>query len=517
MNNGARPLDVFLNFLKTPGSGIDQAFISKINNDPTMMAFYMNALAAGNYRTDDIYRDIKRRELVEKGDESLKYVQVISPTVNADEFKVTDQGRLATTLPSITPPAQIGNISQDVWGSTAAMLNDNYYKLLDPESYDPNSTAFKDSLSKIKSEMHDYILRALESGNEKDKAIADSEWSKYKEDLERTTGYKLSDNALAAWRQLEKIDSDMAEAGIANSGIENQAEDEALRDYRERNRQVRETTESTLKSKEASVAQASYSPAQIKAMNDEDSAKGLPRDQWRSVQWGLAPKDSVNLNDFIAQHRATYPNTTLTDDEIKAKYYDNLYDENGNYRSKLYQNYQDNKSKTIYGFNLSDIPSVSKTETQGNIKLNQKLDEEEKQQRDMNANQFGDQSKNFVDFSRPGVVLPETKSSLITPPKPKEVTPPVNSGVNSAQGDVYSGNKIATQYDPKTNKTSVIKPGERFQSGYKLAAGNLNSSNPNLTGRYQIKDLQEMGKYKPNQYEKISGNVYLKQGVKQLQ
>jgi hypothetical protein len=382
--NGVQAYDSFMKFLQSPDSGINSAFLSTVANDTGLSAMYINALAYGNYTPDDIYKDIKRRELVSQGNTSLNNTVVISTNIGKDQYVNTNPGRLANSLPSITPPQNIGNISRDVWSSTAANLSDEYYKLADPETYDPNSQTFKDNVAKIQTEFHDYILQALESGKESDAIAADTKWQSYKAEAEKLLGFKLSDNAMQAWNQLEKLRSNESDAGIANTGLAAEEQDKALRDYRQQDTENRNSSQYDLSTQEAVQAKASYSPQQIEAMNSEDSGKGLPRSQWRSVLWGLAPETPVTLQDFIYDFRNKYPNLndSVSDDEIKAKYYDNMYDENGNYYSALYKNYQNNVSMTKYGFNFNSLPATSQEQTKINSYLQQNLDKEEAQQKD---------------------------------------------------------------------------------------------------------------------------------------
>jgi hypothetical protein len=523
---GLNALTSFFTLLSQPDSGINNTFLNKIKNDKNLMAFYWTALAYGDYTNDDIYKDIKRRELVDQGQTELNNISVISPTIKADDYIITDQGRLATSLPSLEPPAQIGNISRELWKTTAANLNQEYFNLSDPEKYDPTSSVFKDDLAKMKIEAYDYYERELNAETAEEKAAIDSEWKRYVDDVYRTTGYRLGDNALAAWRQLEKIDKEFNEAGIGQTGLENQAVDEALRDYREQNRQIRESRESEIQTKEEQMARASYSPDQIQKLNDEDAAKGLPRSQWRTVLWGLTPAEKMTPEKFIAEHRKNYPNTTLTDAEIKAQFYDNIYDANGNRRSTLYQSQQDKLSREKYGRAIGDELGTDYESAKAQLKMQERLKAEEALQKDFTENDLSSgkafDKENPIDYGDPNAKGINQLHSLTA--QYPETTKTNQTGATGATGNVatlsdgtqvYTGNRIATQYDPKTNKTLVINPGEKFQSGFRLAEGNLTSTaSADLASRYQIKNIEEMNKYNPNQYEKISGNVYLKPGEK---
>jgi len=519
--NGIKSLNSFISILSNPSSGIDPTFLDKIKNDKITMALYMNGLAYGGYTPDDIYKDIKRKELVEKGDTTMNDVAVISSNINKTQYAATNPGRYASSLPSLTPPASIGNISREVWDSPAAQLSDEYYKLAEPETYDPTSQAFKDQLEKIKPEFYDYVLQSLSATKESDKIIADKNWKDYKTELEKTYGYKFSDNALAAWRQLEKLDASNAEAGLSGSGIANEQIDQTLRDYRTTNDRLREEAAKTTSTKEAEQARASYSPDQIQAMNEEDKAKGLPREQWRAYQWGLMPKNEVTLQSFIAEFRANHPEkTTVTDDEIKKNYYDNLYDQYGNLRSKLYQNYQDNLSKTTLGYSLNSIPGTSLKQEQINTYAQNQLDKESAQQKDAATLESGNAfnplkgeapidygiktdtpavtttATPFTDPNEAAVqaaaakeraalaskTLSNAPAGMTKIPSPAEIKNYSNVTKPTATDKSLYGipNKIApaatkyaTQWDPTKGATSkkVMKVGDAFDKGYSLYTG----------------------------------------------
>ena len=516
--SGMQILNSFITFLNNPDSGIDSSFLNKIKNDLTTVAFYINAIAYGGYTPDDIYKDIKRKELVSKGDKSLENVRVISSNINRDNYVKTNPGRLAASLPSLTPPAQIGDVSREVWNSPASMLNDKYYELTDPSSYDPTSTGFKEQLDAIKQNFYDMVIKSLTAKTEAEKIVADQEWKDYKDQLEKNYNIKLDDNAMTAWNQLSKMEQTNAESGLTGSGIANEQQDKYLASIRLQNERIREEKANTDSSKEGSVARASYSPEQIKAMNDEDSAKGLPREEWRAYKYGLVPKTAVTSASFIADFRKAHPDLiSATDAEIKEKYFDNIYDANGNYRSTLYQNYQDNVFKTKYGFNLNAIPEISEQQYKLNTLAKDKLDKEDAQQKDIRTAETGDlfsdvkgdvpgygvetpkvpatSTSSDTSTWKSGTIIPTQREGLsnssdtstwktaqaASAPK-KMITGYDQSGkaVQVEQGAYNKGISLtpptvkkATVWDPTKGSTSkkVVNVGDPFEKGYQPYTG----------------------------------------------
>lgn len=516
---GAKILDKFMILLSNPDSGIDGSFLSKIKQNQALITFYTNALAYGGYTPDDIYKDIKKEQLLASGDKSMENVKVISSGINRNSYVVTNQGRLAQSLPSITSPSQIGNVSQEVWDSPAASLSDAYYQLTDPESYNPNSQTLKDQVDAIKPAFYDFVIQSLTANNEVDKTAADAKWMEYKTELEKTTGYKFSDNALEAWKQLEAIEKSSSEAGISGSGIEAEQIDKMLAETREANRRIKESMIYTENSQEAAQARAAYSPAQVKALNDEDSAKGLPREQWRTVKWGLTPKVPVTLASVISNFRTTHPDKAgMTDTEIKEQFYDQIYDENGNIRSTLYQNYQDNVFKTKYGSDamLNAIPGTSEQDFKNRTVLQNQLDKDTTTQKDAATLDSGEtfdplKGEKLEDYQDPTIKaateaakaeaakqptdnslakawdayaakqVPATAASntvVNVSSAPANKTPIPVPAVNASL--VKMSKKLATpaptvkkatQWDPVSGKKEVMTVGDPFKKDYSLYTG----------------------------------------------
>jgi hypothetical protein len=476
---GLKVLNSFITLLNDPTSGIDSTFLSNLKNDKMSMALYMNALASGGYTPNDIYKDIKRQELVSKGNTQLANTTIIHPKINKVQFAKTNPGMNSAKISELEPPAQIGSINKEIWDSPAAQLSDKYFELTDPASYDPNSSSFKEALDKVNPVISDYVMRALESGLESDSIIANNKWLEFKSELEKSTGYKFSDNALDAWKEMETLSKNASEAGISGSGIAAEQQDDMLREYRETDRREREKLSSTLSSKEAETARASYSPDQIQKTIDEDKAKGLPMEQWRAFKWGLIPEGGPKkLADFIAEFRTNHPDKTgMTDAEIKERLYDNIYDQNGNKRSTLYQGYQDKVNKTKFGETLTDVPTKSAEDIKQEQVLADQLQRDKDQQKDLSLTDV-DSGGAFSATPEPIDFQPEssktaeadaaklqeerdatakkTQETLANPPKPSTSTfNPGNRTLIPGPSDIVNYTDVVR--DPNSDKMYGIK------------------------------------------------------------
>lgn len=504
---GMRILNSFMTFLGNNESGIDSTFLNKIKKDPMATALYINALAYGGYSPDDIYKDMKRKQLEAAGDKSMSNISVIDPSVTRSKYLMTDSGKMASSLPSLTPPMKIGTVNREVWSTAAANLSDEYYKLTDPTSYDPGSQSFKDSLDAIQSEFYDHVLQSISAKSEADKAVADTQWKDYTDNLERTYGYRFSDNALTAWNQLQALSKTATEQGLEGSGIEQEQQDKLLQQARVQDSRLREQKSFEEQTAEAKQATSAYSPDQIKTMNEEDAKNGLPRSEWRSVKWGLAPEKAVaSSTDFIASFRSKYPKlSTMSDSEIKAKYYDPLYDENGNYRSALYQNKFENTFKTTYGYSPNEAYSFTDPTTgrtvnslqsyKENVKMGDKLAEEE-------AFQKTSAKKGDEDYFNPtkgaDIIDYGAKDETVKPVTPETIKP------------------VVPETPAKTTSSFVLKAGTEYipnEQSIKNYSNIYKDTTPGSTKLYGTKKTQPAGMpampNKPSAFTPKTGTEYI--------
>lgn len=316
-------------------SGISKAEIDKINANPELLAMYVGALAYGGYTLGDVYKDMKRREMIDNGDRSVESMVIISPTVSRTDYAATPEGQAATSNPVFKDlnPA-FGNIDPSIFNLPIFNVDDKLFQQLVP-IMDPNSPEFKAEKDKIQSTLYDIMQLQINAKTEEEKAAADWEYRQFTETLQKTYGIQLANDATAAWAQIENLGKNYTAQGIGNSGIEAGAVDDYLKTIRQKDKNLREEKMTKQMTKDAAYYTASASPAQIKALIEEDMAKGLPRDQWRATQWGLVPSQTTIDALSMDALRAKYPGTA---DSVLQNMRDSLLDENGNYRSNVFQN-----------------------------------------------------------------------------------------------------------------------------------------------------------------------------------
>ena len=323
---------------------INDQFASELFSDPSIVGFYVNALAYGGYTIGDILNDMKRREMAGNGDDRAKNLKLIDPEVDKKAYQNTAEGQAAyRESASIIPTFTLaGGMNPDIlkYGSN---MPEELFKTLVP-ILDKNSQEFKDAVANVKSAFYDMANQQLQANTEQEKAVADYNYEKFKEEIEKQFGIVLSDNAEKAWNQIEELESTASTRGISGSGLEREAIDDVLQSTRKQDQRTRQSKLTQEESQRAAQYTSSATPAQIKALIDEDIAKGLKKEEWRATKWGLVPSDDVLAQYDMASLKQRYPDQS--EEELKA-YRDSVLDENGNYRSTLYGKYFSEKAKNI--------------------------------------------------------------------------------------------------------------------------------------------------------------------------
>jgi hypothetical protein len=302
------------------------AQVQKIKGDPSNMAFYMNALTYGGYTLLDVYKDAKKREL------GITEVSPISAASKKEDYSQTNDYVKADGDARLTPPAQIGELSSNDLNLSIYQLPDELFKTLVP-LFDYESPDFKAKMDQVQSAYYDVLQQQLNASTEQEKAIADYNWKQYKEKLEKDFGMSLSNNAIEAWKQLQTAINTFSERGIRNSGLESESIDDYLTSVRRTDQVNRDQKIDAENDSKKSYYTQYATPAQIALFVSEisDLAK----------QGGLVPSDDVRNALSLDALKAKYPNST--EDQLK-KYIATVLDENGNYRSGLYQKYSQNKA-----------------------------------------------------------------------------------------------------------------------------------------------------------------------------
>jgi len=306
-----------LNILET--SGIEKSTIDKIRNSNDHMAFYVSAMGYGGYGIGDVYSDIKKREL------GITNLMPISATSNKRTYAATKEYQRVATDSRLAPPVGLA-------GMNVAQLDLPIYKL--PQELfntlvpllDINSKEFKDALASVETSYYDLLEQQLRATTEQDKAVADYNYQEWKNDVERNLGLQLSDNAMEAWSQIQQASASGAERGIQDSGIQAEGIDTYLRRVRQNDSREREVNQTAEERQRMTYFLSSASASEIKDLVNSDPETAR--------KWGLIPSDEIKSALTLTALKAKYPTAS---EENLARYISVILDENGNYRSQIYQ------------------------------------------------------------------------------------------------------------------------------------------------------------------------------------
>jgi len=323
---------------------ISASTIASIAANPSLVGFYINALTYGGYTLGDILNDMKRVELSSTNPNVKNMTAIISPSMNRVDYLNSPDGKKSVTeTASLIPTFNLqGLINPEIlkYGSN---MPEDIFKMLVP-ILDKESQAFKDAVADVKSAFYDLANQSLQATSEQEKAIADDNYKRWKDDLDRKFGIVLSDDATKAWKQIESLGESASKLGLQGSGLQNEEINKSLSETRLTDQRGRVQHLTDEENQMASVYKSSATPAQIKALIAEDQAKGLPKSEWRATKWGLTPSDDI-LNDYdINNLMARYPKQTK---EELMNYRNSILDENGNYRSTIYKTYYTNMNKNL--------------------------------------------------------------------------------------------------------------------------------------------------------------------------
>jgi len=434
-------LNGFLNLLKgnATDAGLDVMTLDSILNDSNAIGKYMNALAYGGYTLEDVFKDVKQKQLVKNGDSSLANISVISDSQTRETYANSDAGKSALSNTSLAIPSTIkGLTNTDLLSLNIFQMPDTLFKELVP-LLDITSDEFKTAAEEIKTAYYDVLEQQINANTEQSKALADENYNILKENVERTYGIKLENSALDAWDQIQSLDASLSSKGLAGSGIGNETLDKFLRSVRRSDQQTRQTKLDQKSMNEANFYTASASPEQIKALNAEDQAKGLSQDQWRTTKWGLTPSSDVASKLDVNYLMNTYGITQKEAENYRAS----IIDPNGNYYSTLYGN----KMKSLYGNAATGQTGLyqAKKETQQNL-LEQKTSEAERQAYyDVTTDPSNTYSNN-----RPAGAVTDNEYK-----KAQEISSKINTGTNVNTQNSYTAPAVPAPSAPAVSTQSA--------------------------------------------------------------
>ena len=320
---------------------VSEKTINNILKDPAKVSKLISAMAYGEYEVNDVLREIKRQELADNGDQAANSMVVISPSLSRSDFVSTSEYRTSNSYPLLNINQALGGIDPEMFKYSIFKLPPEVFKELVP-TLDMNSPEFKDEMSKVKSAYYDVILRSLDAQNEQEKAVADYAWEKYKESVKDKYNIELSNNATTAWNQLQTLEKTFSDRNIMDSGLRNEAMDRYLAGVRKSNELLRTQGKDEKETEEAKWYRSYASPEDIQKIINEDKAAGIADADSRAVRWGLVP-DADTKKWFSKENlKSLYPD--LSDEEID-RYSKMVLDDNGNFRSSVYQNYFGSRSE----------------------------------------------------------------------------------------------------------------------------------------------------------------------------
>ena len=410
------------------GQGISGSTLNKIKTNDSQVAFYVSALAYGGYSIGDIYSDIKKREL------GIDDVYPISPTATKADYVSTNEYQDAAGNNKIAPPATIGSLNSAQLDLPVYQLPDEAFKTLIP-ILDYDSKEFQDAMDAIETSYYDLLEQQLNASTEQEKAIADYNYQQWKDEVEQNLGIQLSNNALEAWSQIEQSFAQYGQRGIFGSGIQNEDIDSYLRRIRRDDQIMRDQVTSKEDQEKMNYYLSAASSDQIKELVDTNPEL--------AKAWGLVPSDDVKAALNLETLKEKYPNAK---EEDLAQYISILLDENGNYRSSLYQNQVGSMMDLNPGsasLNTKTGINTAKEQFQYNEALRKSLLEEE------NA---------YKEFTTPDVAFlrntPDESLYKDVTGQNQYKTQDFTSILNKAKNNLYSGGATTGSVYPST-KTST--------------------------------------------------------------
>ena len=509
-----KTIDGLLNMLKGDSkSGISSDVINAIAGDPTTLASYMNAFAYGGYNLSDIFRDIKRRELVKQGRTDLANVRVFDTEKDASTFFATPEGSSVKTNPDLTPPRFIGDIDTSLFDNPIFKIPAEAYSVL-VQPFDWTSEAGQEEMNKIKTAFHDVVLQQLDAQTERDKVVADYNYKNLTDAIAKKYGLAISANANEAWNQINNLDKVTAGAGIYGSGIAEEAMDKYLSDIREKNKLLRENQATEEEYKRVENILKYGTSDEIAALSDEDK-----------VKFGLKPTQNV-INFFSKENlKKQYPN--LSDEQIDA-YRNSIIDENGNYRSDLYQTLYKNKYGTMAGLSVPEggvIPS-KKAYQLGSVQVDEKTGEIIGGTGALYNEALKDE-KAYKEFTEGGAFeKPVTSTTHSSTPVAPAKTPSMSSDSSTwtianpaaKTPSMSSDSSTWTIANPKAVKNTVYDEiSKQLPSGQKISSTLNTNPSPVAPIKTRIPGKDELKLYKEDEIDRSidrSGkDIYLKQGV----
>ena len=376
----AQQLGKLSSLAKAGNANLDNNFLQGVLKDPNMVAFYTNAMVNGGYKISDVWKDIKRRELVAKGRRDLEDDVIIDPTRSRDEYINTQKGFDTINNSVLSAPHDVDLLNGYLDKTYAGMLDNKVFEdKPDDSKLDPTNPNFLKDFPKIETAFHDILIERLNAETDAQKAVAEADYKKFKENVEKKYNINLSSDINAAWKQIQGLKDTYATKGMIGSGVYNDKLKDYLKDLRQKESYTEDSKTSQLETAERQYFQNLASPEEIQTMIEEDKAKGLPKEEWRAYKWGLILSDDAKNALSLETLKKKFPNTP----EYMLKIFSqSIIDKNGNFRSKLYQQKVDNIVKVKYGNVAPEMQNLgtvgSQLDARMNAEMNKRLEADKK-------------------------------------------------------------------------------------------------------------------------------------------
>ncbi|MFA5296557.1 MAG: hypothetical protein WC382_13705, partial [Methanoregulaceae archaeon] len=326
-NNAIDSLTWMLKSLQGGDSGISANTLSQVSNDPQIMGLYISSLAAGGYSVNDILRDIKRIDLANAGDESMKALKVIDEGIKASAFYSSAEGQASKSNAALILPDKIGSINTADLDVPITSLSQETRDAMSPVT-DWTTPEGKALMDEIKTAFYDVQEKLLSSNTESEHLRAQDSYKRLQDEIDQKYGIVLSNNAETAWNQLKSLEKSYSNAGILDSGLFEEARDRYLQSIRKSSEYTRQGELTAQEDADRTYYQKYASPEEIAKLSQEQKEK-----------YGLVP-DAEDVEWFSTENlKKMYPE--LTDEQIKA-YQNVAFDANGNRNSEAYSNLASN-------------------------------------------------------------------------------------------------------------------------------------------------------------------------------
>jgi len=301
---------------------VSNSFLKLISSDADQLAFYINAIAYGGYTVGDVVNDIKRLELIKNGDTSAKNLTIIDADSDRSDYYSTTEGKAAAKLTkNLISYSLDSSVDSDIL-NYGLNMPDELFEVISP-ILDPESDEYKEEIEDLVATYSDLTDKQIQATTEQEKAIADSDYATFKENIEKKYGIILSDNADTAWAQIESLKDASSTRGLTGSGIEQEAIEDELKSTRKANQRSRDEKLTTETSQKKTYYTNSATADEIAKLSDAELQ-----------EYGLKPSDDILAYYSISNLKEEFPEYTT--DQLKALR-NSVLDENGNYRSALYK------------------------------------------------------------------------------------------------------------------------------------------------------------------------------------